>query len=149
MATKEVQVIARYIHKDRETGKPNGTVSYLVRSSDGKSQYCTTLVDGKASGCSCPSRGNCYHKKQLEAREQESRVSAQEAVKCEGIVASRFATENLPMWVSAMVAKQVLSVPALPIKVASPVVSFEKKEVPDIMNAPLTRNTGFSILKIA
>jgi hypothetical protein len=62
-ATKEVQIIARY------TNKRTGTVSYLVRSSDGKSEYCTTIIDGRASGCSCPAKSSCYHKKQLVALE--------------------------------------------------------------------------------
>ena len=64
---KQVQVLARYIHKT--DGKPNGRISYLVRSSNGKDTYCTTLIDGKASGCSCPSKKPCYHMTQLEAKE--------------------------------------------------------------------------------
>src|SRR2546429_2020902 len=71
---KQVQIIARYIHKT--DGKPNGKVSYLVRSSDGKTEYCTTLIDGKASGCSCPSHKPCYHMSQLEAKEQERKEVA-------------------------------------------------------------------------
>ena len=64
---KQVQVLARYIHKT--DGKPNGRISYLVRSSNGKDTYCTTLIEGKASGCSCPSKKPCYHMTQLEERE--------------------------------------------------------------------------------
>jgi hypothetical protein len=146
---KQVQILARYIHKT--DGKPNGRISYLVRSSDGKSEYCTTLIDGHAVGCSCPSRKPCYHEKQLEAREQESRVSAQEALSYEAIVASRFATENLPMWVSAMVAKRVLSVPALPIAKslpAEPQVRGKVAKSVDIgAKGTLNGNRGFSILK--
>jgi hypothetical protein len=64
--TKEVTIIARYQFKN----DPRKVV-YLVRSSDGKSEYCTTLIDGVASGCSCPARnGKCYHRAQLEAREE-------------------------------------------------------------------------------
>ena len=62
-SSKQVQIIARY------TNKQTGVVSYLVRSSDGKSTYCTTLIDGVAIGCSCPARSSCYHKTQLEAKE--------------------------------------------------------------------------------
>jgi len=50
---KNVKVVARYAHKT--DGKLNGKVTYAVESSDGSTIYCTTLVDGKASGCSCPS----------------------------------------------------------------------------------------------
>lgn len=67
--TKQVTIIARYAHKTN--GQLNGTVTYLVKSSDGKSTYCTTIVNGEASGCSCPSRSKkgCYHKHQLQALE--------------------------------------------------------------------------------
>ena len=58
-----------FTHKDRKTGKPNGKVSYLVRSSNGEEVYCTTMVNGEASGCSCPSRKPCYHMIQLTQRE--------------------------------------------------------------------------------
>ena len=64
-SSKQIQIIARY------TNKQTGMVSYLVRSSDGKSTYCTTLIDGIASGCSCPAKSSCYHKTQLEAKESE------------------------------------------------------------------------------
>jgi len=119
--TKDVQVLARYIHKT--DGKPNGIVTYCVKSSNGKDFYYTTIINGEATGCSCPSRSKngCYHKNQLAAREQESRTAAHEAVLCEGIVASRLAASNLPLWVGAMVAKGVLKVPALPIAKALPV----------------------------
>src|SRR6476646_4774481 len=85
--TKTVTIVARYAHKTN--GKLNGTVTYLVRSSNGKSTYCTTLVDGKASGCSCPSRSKngCYHKRQLESLE----------------LARTFAAKSLPAWVVGLV----------------------------------------------
>jgi hypothetical protein len=65
--TKQVHFIARYAHKTDK--KLNGIVSYAVRSSNGKDIYCTTFIEGKASGCSCPARKPCYHMVQLEARE--------------------------------------------------------------------------------
>lgn len=74
---KQVIVIARYAHK--HAGQLTGLVSYLVRSSDGHNKYCCTLKDGKAIGCSCPSRKPCYHMIQLEAKEQERRASAAQA----------------------------------------------------------------------
>jgi len=64
---KSVKVIARYAHKTN--GKLNGFVTYAVRSSDGSTIYCTTIVNGKASGCSCPSHKPCYHITQLVAIE--------------------------------------------------------------------------------
>lgn len=66
-AVKQVQVLARYAHKT--DGQLNGIVTYCVKSSNGKDFYYTTLVNGKASGCSCPSKKPCYHLKQLEILE--------------------------------------------------------------------------------
>ncbi len=66
---KQVQVLARY------EIKRNGHVVYTVRSSSGQDTYTTTLVNGKATGCSCASRLHCYHMTQLEAIE----ASRQEA----------------------------------------------------------------------
>lgn len=60
-----VQVIARtqfeHAHK----------VVYLVRSSRSNAQYETTLLDGLALRCTCPSRVRCYHMEQLEQREAD------------------------------------------------------------------------------
>jgi hypothetical protein len=64
---KQVQVVARYACK--RNGKLNGVVCYRVRSSNGHDDYCTTLVNGRATGCSCPARKPCYHMHQLEERE--------------------------------------------------------------------------------
>lgn len=69
-ATKAVQIIARY------QIKRNGHVVYLVRSSNGKDQYTTTIINGHATGCTCPARKPCYHMKQLEAREAEREQAA-------------------------------------------------------------------------
>lgn len=66
-SAKQVHFIARYAHKTNK--KLNGFVTYAVRSSNGNDIYCTTLINGKASGCSCPARKPCYHMTQLEARE--------------------------------------------------------------------------------
>ena len=66
---KQVQVLARY------EIKRNGHVVYTVRSSNGQDTYTTTLVNGKATGCSCPSYKPCYHMTQLEEKE----ASRQEA----------------------------------------------------------------------
>ena len=64
---KSVKVIALYAHKTN--GKLNGVVTYAVRSSDGSTLYCTTLINGNASGCGCPSKKPCYHMTQLVAIE--------------------------------------------------------------------------------
>ena len=64
-APKTVSVIARY------QLKRNGHVVYTVRSSNGQDTYNTTLVNGKATGCSCPATKPCYHMTQLEQREAE------------------------------------------------------------------------------
>jgi SWIM zinc finger len=46
-------------------------VVYIVRSSDGTSQYEVAMFNGKACSCSCPSRKPCRHMKAAEAREAE------------------------------------------------------------------------------
>lgn len=72
-SSKIVKVIARYLIKR------NNHVCYLVRSSDGKGTYCTTLDNhGHATGCTCPARKPCYHMLQLEALESERQPHAQE-----------------------------------------------------------------------
>lgn len=60
---KVVQVIARYFIKR------NHAVVYSVRSSNGADTYCTTIINGKATGCTCPATKPCYHMVQLEAKE--------------------------------------------------------------------------------
>lgn len=110
--TKQVVVLARYAHKTN--GKLNGTVTYLVKSSDGKSQYCTTLVDGKASGCSCPAKSRCYHKTQLEAKEQDRKVATQ------------FAAKALPVWAIELVKAGKLVAKVAPEKPKVAVLFTEK-----------------------
>lgn len=61
---KQVQVIER-------NDKGNGTVLYTVRSSNGVDTYTTTLVNGKATACNCPSYKPCYHMTQLVELEAE------------------------------------------------------------------------------
>lgn len=142
--TKEVLVLARYAHKTN--GKLNGTVSYLVRSSNGKDTYCMTLIEGKASGCSCPSRKPCYHMKGLENKES----------------ARPFAARQLPTWVVELVNTGKIAVPGKKVsplrawvdgkistqelaKKAMPVASSQKEGW--TVTAPLTTNKGFSLLK--
>ena len=72
-AAKQVQIIARYAHKT--DGKLNGIVTYAVRSSNGKDIYCTTLIEGKASGCGCPAHKPCYHMTGLEKRELDRKAA--------------------------------------------------------------------------
>lgn len=141
MATqKQVTIIARYAHKTN--GKLNGTVTYLVRSSDGKSEYCTTIVEGKASGCSCPSRSKkgCYHKHQLEAKE----------------AGRPFAAKSLPVWTVKLVESGKLAVPgkkAAPVapKVATIIAQAVEAKVPaktDISTkGNLNGQRGFSLMR--
>jgi|SRR5579859_1020386 len=152
---KEVKVTARYAHKTN--GKLNGLVTYAVRSSGGTTLYCTTLINGKASGCSCPSKCPCYHEKQLEAieaervaRQQEARTIAREDEK---LIAVRFATENLPAWATAMVSRKMLSVPTAPVAMDLPEELKGRGKVARSVDlstkGDISSNKGFSILKIA
>lgn len=65
-STKSVQIIARVQFK----ADPR-KVCYIVRSSDGESQYTTCLFDGKACSCSCASRKPCYHMDGAEQKEAQ------------------------------------------------------------------------------
>ncbi len=70
---KSVTIIARYFIKR------NGHVVYRVRSSNGVDTYCTTIINGQATGCTCPAVKPCYHMTQLEKIECEraERIAAQ------------------------------------------------------------------------
>ncbi len=151
--TKEVTIIARYAHKTN--GKLNGTVTYLVRASNGVDTYCTTLIDGKASGCSCPAKANCYHKHQLEAKEQ----------------ARSFAAKSLPAWAAELVNTGKIEVPGKarkvvvllsekvrkPRKFATEMLEAEEHKASILAecreikerreSAPLNGNRGFQILR--
>lgn len=63
---KQVQVVMRIQFKEHENA-----VLYIVRSSNGVDTYETTLVNGHATGCTCPAVKPCYHMTQLEQRESE------------------------------------------------------------------------------
>lgn len=62
---KVVKVIARYFIK------ATGAVVYKVQSSKGNKTYCTTIINGRATGCTCEAIKPCYHMTQLEQRERE------------------------------------------------------------------------------
>jgi hypothetical protein len=139
--TKEVTILARYAHKT--DGKLNGRVTYLVKSSDGTTKYCTTLIDGKPSGCSCPSRKPCYHMHQLETREQERKA-----------VAEQFATEKAPVWTVELARKGKIVAP----KINKPVEQTPVQATPcrkpvlcksaDLSAAGnLNGNRGFSLMR--
>lgn len=54
---------------DREVVSDHYVV-YICLSSDGVTKYRTTLVDGIATGCTCPARTGCYHKTTCQAQER-------------------------------------------------------------------------------
>lgn len=72
----KTQIVARYFIKR------NGHIVYAVRSSNGKDLYHTTIINGKATGCTCPSYKPCYHMTQLEEIEAERNTQATSAL-CE------------------------------------------------------------------
>jgi len=132
---KEVNVIARYAHKTN--GTLNGTVTYLVRASNGVDTYCTTLVDGKASGCSCPAKSHCYHKTQLEVKE----------------AARPFAAKVLPVWTEALVKTGKLVAPAKAVKVSRLIEQAVKATVPTVKTTDIGNRgnlngaRGFSLMR--
>lgn len=66
---KQVQIVSR-------NERPNNFVFYVVKSSDGLKEYATTLHNSVATSCTCPARGGCYHKDQLQTREQNLHLLA-------------------------------------------------------------------------
>jgi len=137
--SKEVQIIARYIHKTN--GKPNGTISYLVRASNGKDTYCTTIVNGQARGCTCPSHKPCYHMKQLEQKEAARKETAQQ-----------FAAQSVPVWTVQLVNSGKLQVPAMNVAksyVTSTVkaVSTRAKTTDVGMKGNLNTSRAFSLMR--
>jgi hypothetical protein len=74
-STKSVQIIARVQFK----ADPR-KVCYLVRSSDGESQYTTCLFNGKACSCDCASKKPCYHMAGAESKEQERAAFQERAI---------------------------------------------------------------------
>lgn len=74
---KVVSIVARIEFKS-----DSKKVCYIVRSSNGASQYTTCLHNGKACSCTCPAHGlNCYHCTQLTAIEA-ARREAEETARC-------------------------------------------------------------------
>lgn len=70
---KQVKIIARCQFKK------NGIVLYKVQSSNGHDTYHTTIVNGKATGCTCPATKPCYHMTQLQQIEAERAAAEREA----------------------------------------------------------------------
>lgn len=50
-------------------------VIYIVKSSDGSTEYTVSFFCGRATGCTCPSRKPCYHMIQLQRREDERQAA--------------------------------------------------------------------------
>jgi hypothetical protein len=68
-------------------------VIYLARSSNGVDQHETTLFDGKATSCSCPSKKPCYHMKAAEAREEARWTEYRRELACK--LAQQFLTVEI------------------------------------------------------
>lgn len=119
MATKKQQtpvvILNRYFIKR------NAHVVYEVLSSDGVTKYLTTLVNGKATGCSCPSYKPCKHMTACEQKEA-TRTPAQGA-------------EQEPVAVAV--------VPAQAAVVATGAVSTAQERE----KASLSSNRAFSLLR--
>lgn len=136
---KPVTIIARVQFK----ADPR-KVCYRVRSSNGKDVYTTCLFDGKATSCTCPCKtGNCYHRRQLEAREQER--AATKAAQAEAAVEQPTRVADSSPLASVEKAKiarfdRALAAAARPLVAIAP--------VPDLGNrGALTKNRAFSLMR--
>ncbi len=142
---KQVQIKARYALKHNDI--LTGVVCYLIRSSNGHDEYCTTVVNGKATGCTCPAHKPCYHMQQLEAKEAErKRQAALAAFKAaDSIVSSSTPQKRATSTQDARSSVQppVVTTPLARGAVGAPVSISERME-----RAPLTKNNqAFSILR--
>jgi len=125
---KNVKVTARYAHKTN--GKLNGKVTYAVRSSDETTIYYTTLIDGVASGCSCPSHKKCYHKTQLEQKE----------------AARPFAAKVLPVWTETLVKTGKLATPT--VAKADESTTIQPIQIADVgKRGNLNTSRAFSLMR--
>ena len=90
-AVKQVQVIERQ-------DKGNGYILYIVKSSDGKGVYATTIHNGIATNCTCPAKKStpCYHRIQLQEAEKATLplLNTPEAKEIVHDMASIFATKK-------------------------------------------------------
>ena len=140
MASKKQFIVIAIYHIKR-----NGATIYRVRSNqpnkkgrvEGTDQeernglwydaHNVTVCNGRVSGCTCKGsefRGKCYHRDGVQVLEN-ARFAARKAVK---------------------VSKHQDKLPAQEV-VSSNVVDISEKR--DILDAPLTRNSGFSLLKVS
>lgn len=128
--TKTVKVEARITFKDPARA---GYVLYVVRSSDGTNLYRTTLLNGRAVGCTCPAGKPCYHMVQLEAYEVTftAQIADAEARLAETKVQEQTANER-----SIFAVNMAAFIDA--------VVSEAARQRRD--SAPLTNNTGFQFM---
>jgi hypothetical protein len=77
-ASTPVVIVARVTFKAPEKA---GWTVYIVRSSDGATTYQTMLVDGHATGCTCPARKPCKHMVACEVAEAAKQLAAKPVVK--------------------------------------------------------------------
>jgi hypothetical protein len=112
---QQVQVVARY------EVKRNGHVVYAVRSSNGKDTYCTTVIEGHATGCTCPSRKPCYHMAGCEALESRRVVIRVGNRAVSGTTASHAVAKSLRL-LCPVVAPQ--SVPQMPTECPASAVAL-------------------------
>ncbi len=104
-AVESVTTIARVqFHTDPRK------VVYLNRSSDGETQYYTSLFDGKATSCDCPSRKPCKHM----AHSEQAEATRQEAQDAEERIAAGLVLYQAEMH-AAEVEKQQQHMSASPV----------------------------------
>jgi hypothetical protein len=162
-ATRELTVLKRAEVKKASTSYAvaKGDLICLVKN-DKEDVYTVTLRNTGKHTCTCKANASfgrkCYHIKHVECQENIRRESAK--------LAPSFAASKVPVWTmwllesGVLVAPKVVSKPALVVvspKIEQDVswdeltgqedqMSIVKRR--DIMNAPLTHNGGFSLLKV-
>ncbi len=124
---RDLLILVRYtIKKDYPPkGLHAGDIVLLVRNDQGR-EYYVTLRRNRAHSCTCTGNAEygkrCYHIKDL-ALAENARIAARKAAKIAQL-------EDKPS------AQEVVSLD-------------DKRRERDILDAPLTRNSGFSLLKVS
>lgn len=136
---KTVITLARYAMKT--DGQLNGIVVYAVRSSNGQDVYQTTLVHGKATGCTCPAKKPCYHMAQLEAIEAARPAVSVGAQTVSGATPAQTVKKALALLPGKVAPVEQSNVPA-------PVTTAVATDISKRMEAaPLTKNSGFQLMR--
>lgn len=161
MPTKKEQrnllVLVRYLIKKDcpEKGLHKGDVVLYIRNDKGV-YYYTTLRRNKAHSCTCPSRKRCYHIDMMVAQQNARFAASKPAQPIVSPEPTEYTmNEALAAKLASFAQQDEASSVVSPEPVKDNVVSIAERgningdQQRDMLSAPLTRNIGFSLLKVS